>query len=163
NPTVVAESIQDEWLWGWDPTPGIVSVWAEPSGRATVWRRDPRNGALIREEERFRPWLVLDGLGDLRHIGDRLQRESLVTPGIGYREREGPSALRYQVWGDNWKMLTSAVLYGASRRLGRPLASVRELGGGSVLVLSPEEQYLVATGRTYFRDLSFDHLRRLQF
>ena len=22
----------DEWVWGWDPTPGIVSVWAEPDG-----------------------------------------------------------------------------------------------------------------------------------
>ena len=30
---------EDEWLWGWDDTPGIVSVWAERSGRATIWRR----------------------------------------------------------------------------------------------------------------------------
>ncbi|MFP2926942.1 hypothetical protein ACLESO_17435, partial [Pyxidicoccus sp. 3LG] len=34
-------SVEDEWLWGWDPTPGIVSVWAEPDGRAFVWRRLP--------------------------------------------------------------------------------------------------------------------------
>ena len=26
---------------GWDPTPGIVSVWADGDGRATLWRRDP--------------------------------------------------------------------------------------------------------------------------
>ena len=32
-----------------------------------------------------------------------------------------------------------------------------------MLALPPEEQYLVATGRTYFRDLSFDQLHRLQF
>jgi hypothetical protein len=32
-----------------------------------------------------------------------------------------------------------------------------------VLVLPPEEQYLVATGRTYFRGLAFDDLHRLQF
>ena len=38
-------SIEDEWLWGWDPTPGIVSVWAEPSGRAVAWRRLPETGA----------------------------------------------------------------------------------------------------------------------
>jgi DNA polymerase, archaea type len=30
-------------------------------------------------------------------------------------------------------------------------------------VLPPEEQYLVATGRTYFRDLAFDQLHRMQF
>jgi hypothetical protein len=27
---------EDEWLWGWDPTPGIVSVWAEADGRGGV-------------------------------------------------------------------------------------------------------------------------------
>jgi hypothetical protein len=27
---------EDEWVWGWDSTPGIVSVWAEIDGRATV-------------------------------------------------------------------------------------------------------------------------------
>ena len=31
--------VEEEWLWGWDATPGIVSVWAEPDGRAWVWRR----------------------------------------------------------------------------------------------------------------------------
>ena len=30
--SVGAAAIPSEWLWGWDPTPGIVSVWAEPSG-----------------------------------------------------------------------------------------------------------------------------------
>ena len=49
---------EDEWLWGWDPTPGIVSVWAEANGRATVWRRIADTGALVCEEERFRPWLL---------------------------------------------------------------------------------------------------------
>ena len=37
------------------------------------------------------------------------------------------------------------------------------LGKDAVLALPPEEQYLVATGRTYFRDLAFDDLRRMQF
>ena len=53
NPPDPASSIvppsmatQDEWLWGWDPTPGIVSVWAERDGRALVWRRAPGGGSL---------------------------------------------------------------------------------------------------------------------
>jgi DNA polymerase I len=50
---------EDEWLWGWDPTPGIVSVWAEADGRATVWRRIAETGVLVREEARYRPWLLL--------------------------------------------------------------------------------------------------------
>ncbi len=40
---------------------------------------------------------------------------------------------------------------------------VRELGKESVIALPPEEQYLVSTGRTYFRDLRFDQVRRMQF
>jgi hypothetical protein len=36
----------NEYLWGWDATPGIVSVWAEHDGRATVWRRPGPAGAL---------------------------------------------------------------------------------------------------------------------
>src|SRR3954468_20667797 len=69
-------SKEDEWLWGWDPTPGIVSVWADASGHATVWRRDPESRALLREEQRFRPWILLASLDDLRHLGQRLQPES---------------------------------------------------------------------------------------
>ena len=64
---------------------------------------------------------------------------------------------------DNGRALAAAVLHGASRRLGRPFTHLRELGKQRVLVLPPEEQYLVASGRTYFRDLPFDRLRRLQF
>ncbi len=32
--------IEDERLFGWDPTPGIVSVWAQREGQAIVWRRE---------------------------------------------------------------------------------------------------------------------------
>ncbi len=59
--------------------------------------------------------------------------------------------------------LSNAVTKGASQRLGRRVGHLRDLGDGEVLVLTPEEQYLVASGRTYFRDLSFDQLHRLQF
>ena len=73
----------------------------------------------------------------------------LGPPGrpLRYRELEGPGALRYLVHADD----------------GRRLRALRDLGKDRVLVLPPEEQYLVATGRTYFRDLPFDQLRRLQF
>jgi len=63
---------------------------------------------------------------------------------------------------DDLATLVTAVCRGAARRLGRPISHLRDLGPGEVLVLPPEEQYLVATGRTYFRDLAFDDLRRLQ-
>jgi DNA polymerase elongation subunit (family B) len=156
-------SIEDEWLSGWDPTPGIVSVWAESDGRAIVWRRLAATGALVREDARFRPWLLLDRLDDLRHLGARLGGDGQAGARVTYRELDGPGTLRFLVSADDGRALTSAVLQGATRRLGRRVGHLRELGKETVLVLPPEEQYLVATGRTYFRDLTFDQLHRLQF
>ncbi len=156
---------EDEWLHGWDATPGIVSVWAEPDGRALVWRRLPQGKQLLREVESFRPWLLLPSLADLQHLGARLVPH---VPGVPdgvftYEELEGASGLRYCVRGPDTRALRSAVLRGASQRLGRPISSARELGADALLLLPPEEQYLVSTGRTYFRGLGFDDVRRLQF
>jgi DNA polymerase I len=121
---------------GWDPTSGIVSVWAEWDGRAIVWRR-PEGGPLVREDLRFRPWALLDSLDPL----------GAPSGHFTYRRLDGPGALKYLVHADD----------------GRRLKSLRGLGKDRALVLPPEEQYLVATGRTYFRDMSFDRLHRLQF
>ena len=71
-----ARTPEEEWLWGWDPTPGIVSVWSEGDGRVLVWRRIGRRD-LVREEVGFRPWLVLDRLDDLEHLGARLGPEGV--------------------------------------------------------------------------------------
>ena len=100
---------EDEWVWGWDPTPGIVSVWADLEGRATVWRRVPNAGELLREEARFRPWLVLDRLDDLRHLGERLGPESCQTALATYRELDGPGPLRFLVSAEDGRALVSAV------------------------------------------------------
>ncbi|HYQ44613.1 MAG TPA: ribonuclease H-like domain-containing protein [Polyangiaceae bacterium] len=157
--------IEDDWLWGWDRTPGIVSVYAEADGRALVWRRDPVSGVLHREEEMFRPWVLLASLVDLQHLGARLRPEgNAPSPGgVSYRELEGTGGLRYLVRAEDGRALSRAVLQGARSRLGRPVSHLRELGAESVLALPPEEQYLVATGRTYFKSLSFAAVRRLQF
>lgn len=121
----------DEWLWGWDPTPGIVSVWAEGNGHATVWRRV--GGELRVERERFRPWAVVER-------GEEARRE-----GVRMRELAGDGELRWLLDADD----------------GRRLAHVREWP--TSVFLPPEEQYLVRSGRTYFRGLGFDELRRMQF
>ena len=145
-------SREDEWVWGWDSTPGIVSVWADLQGHATVWRRIPKDGQLVRDAARFRPWLLLDRLDDLPQSAP-----------ITFRELDGPGSLRFLVSANDGRALIAAVLDGAARRLRRRISHLRELGKETVLALAPEEQYLVATGRTYFRDLSFDDLHRMQF
>src|SRR6476660_6422125 len=99
-------SIEDEWLWGWDPTPGIVSVWAEPDGRAMVWRRV--DGALVREAARFRSWLLLATLDDLRHLGPRLAPDGTAHALVTWRELHGPGALRFLVSADDGPALDPA-------------------------------------------------------
>jgi DNA polymerase, archaea type len=99
----------------------------------------------------------------LHHLGARLCPEGGATVPITYRELDGPGSLRYFVSSDDGRVLTAAILEGATRRLGRRVSHLRDLGTECVLALQPEEQFLVATGRTYFRDLSFDDLHRMQF
>ena len=155
---------EDEWLFGWDDTPGIVSVWAELDGSAIVWRRLPESGVLVREGTRFRPWLLVADLRDFEHLGASLRAERAggTTAGVTFEELDGEGALRFVVRAEDGRMLIRALLRGAERRLRQKLEHVRELGD-AVLALPPEEQYLVASGRTYFRDLAFDDLRRAQF
>jgi DNA polymerase, archaea type len=152
----------DEWLYGWDATVGIVSVWAETDGRTLVWRRTA--AGLVCEAERFQPWLLAASLTDLRHLGARLVPHGtpLGPNEVSYEELEGPGTLRFVVRGADLRALRAAIVRGAEQRLGRTVAHVRELAN-DVLVLPPEEQYLVATGRTYFKGLGFDDVRRLQF
>lgn len=145
--------IEDEWLWGWDATPGIVSVWASADGHALLWRRDPETGKLTREADTFTPWILLDSPDDL----------DPAAPDVAVRELPGPGALRFLVSAPDLRPLTAGILERASQRLRRRVVSLQDLGKQSALVLSPDEQYLTATGRTYFRGLTFDHLRRLQF
>ena len=154
---------EDEWLFGWDATPGIVSVWADGAGRAHVFRRIPATLALVHERARFRPWVLLASLEDVAHLGDSLSpaREGARTP-FTYETLDGPGALRFRMYGEDQRALHAAVLSGATRRTGRAIGHVRELGPDVVFTLPPEEQYLVSTGRTYFRDLPFDALARMQ-
>src|SRR5689334_22519794 len=158
---------EDEWLWGWDASPGIVSVWAERTGRAVLWRRTSGGGALTREEDRFRPWLLLPALDDLTHLGARLLPEGAIgteLPGVvAWRELSGAGQFRYLVSATDGRTLDTAVMTGASVRMGRQVLRLAELGDEAALSLPPEEQYLVATGRTHFGGLAFDDLHRLQF
>jgi hypothetical protein len=129
----VARTIEDDWLEGWDPTPAIVSVWAEPDGRAQVWRRV--DGRLVRDDVRFRPWLVLDRLDDLAWLGPRLGRDGDPRAEVTYRELTGPGALRYLVRAADLTALTAAILRGASRRLGHAVGHLRDLGEDAALAL----------------------------
>jgi DNA polymerase, archaea type len=154
----------DAWLFGWDPTPGIVSVWADGSGRAIVWQR--QGDRVCRSEERFRPWLFAASLDDLRPVGAALVEvtaEGDDSAPFSYRELAGaPDSLRYLLTARDGRALRRAILRGARQRLGREVGHLRELDGAYHAV-GPVEQYLMQTGRVYFRDLAYADLHRLQF
>src|SRR6266699_1532164 len=125
--TAIPSSQQQEaWLFGWDETPGIVSVWANRTGRALVWRRI--EDQVICEEERFRPWLFARSLADLEHLGRSLQPATTVSSPsafITFRELDGPDlSYRYCLSARNGRELEQAISRGASRRLGRQVNSM---------------------------------------
>lgn len=139
-------------------------MWADASGQATVWSR-PGGGALLTHTERFRPWALLASTDDLDAAGVHYTADDgdPVATGVRIRELSGPGELRILASADRFAQLESAVCRGASRRLQRRITRIAQLPRETRHVLPPEEQYLVATGRTYFRDLTFAQLRRLQF
>ncbi|HEY0755294.1 MAG TPA: DNA polymerase domain-containing protein [Ktedonobacteraceae bacterium] len=155
----------DEWVFGWDPLPGIVSVWASRDGRAVIWRRV--NEQVLCLKELFRPWLFATTLADLAHLGAALTASpddpKRDTSLVSYRFFGGPDgAYRYLLSARNGHFLERELLKGASRRLDRQVKSLSELPEAYYQV-GPVEQYLMQTGRVYFLGLDFENIHRLQF
>ena len=71
-------------------------------------------------------------------------------------------AYRYLVLTSNLAEVETTLLETANKRDGDEAQSLAELRG-LVLIWEPVEQFLTLTGRTYFKDMLFDDLRRLQF
>ena len=150
----------DDALFGWDPTPGIVSVWASRSGKAWIWQR---MGDRVRcTRETFRPWLFATTLDDLAHLGSALQPEEDEAM-VSYRVLDGPDgSYRYLLSARDGRVLERALLDGASRRLNQRITSLSALGDTYYRV-GPVEQYLMSTGRVFFRGMAYHDLHRLQF
>ena len=160
SPTIA----EDEYLFGWDPTPGIVSVWANREGRALVWRREGEQ--IVCTTERFHPWLLASSLDDLSHLGAALQPSTTASGAkvvLSYRELDGPAdSYRFLLFARDGRTLERTVLDGASRRLGRRVNSLQDMQDFYYRV-GPVEQYLMLSGRTYFRGMTYNDLHRLQF
>src|SRR6266700_7970830 len=126
---------EDEYLFGWDPTPGIVSAWANRGGQAILWRREKNEAGerVTCTTERFRPWLLATSLDDLAHIGSALQAAPDERPlghmrGITYRELEGDEgAYRFLLSAPDGRELERKLLQGVARRLERQVKSLSEL------------------------------------
>jgi DNA polymerase I len=163
GPSDPTTSIEDAWLFGSDPTPGIVSVYANREGTALVWRRE--GGQILFERVRYRPWLYAASLADLAHVKASVHPVTAGGAGtalVTYRVLDGPEgSLRYLLTASDGRKLERLLLEGASRRLGRQITSLNDLPGEYYRV-GPVEQYLMQSGRVYFRGLAYEDLLRLQ-
>ena len=149
----------DSLIFGHDPAPGIVSVHADQRGQAWIWRRVGDEVRL--ERDTFRPWLFARDLRDLEHLGSRLVWND-DTAAFSVRSLKGPEgSLRYLLTARDGQILKQEVLKGASKRKGRRITGLREISG--YYGVGAAEQYLMASGRTYFKNMAFDDPVRLQF
>src|SRR5258706_4998364 len=166
TPDMVRSHSNDEWVFGWDPMPGIVSVWVNRAGRAVIWRREGTR--VLCTKETFRPWLFATTLDDLAHLGSALTASPPAelrtdTSQISYHSLDGPpGSYRYLLSSRDGRFLERTLLIGASRRLGRRVDGLGELSD-TYYQVGPVEQYLMQTGRAYFRGLAYEDLHRLQF
>ncbi|GGJ29720.1 DNA polymerase domain-containing protein [Deinococcus roseus] len=149
------------WLYGADPTPGIVGVWADWRGQALVWRRTAQG--LLLEKETFTPWVYADHLTDLKLSGMPFAKasEERLEGQITYLELPGgPGSSRFLLQCTDGRILRNALLQGASRRLGKKVSHLSDLW--ECYTMAPLEQYLMLTGRTYFKGLRYEDLHRMQ-
>ncbi len=126
-----------ELIFGSDPTPRIVAVEAVDS---TLWLYI-RDGAELRvQQEPFQPWLLSD--------------QPITLPHVEWQVLEGDfgdrPALRYLARCANWE---------AFERLRQVL---RDEHRATIAYGSLPRQYLMLTGKTLFKGMSFDELHRLQ-
>jgi DNA polymerase I len=150
----------DEYVFGWDQTEKIVSVWASHAGTAIVWQRTSDGVTCTRES--FRPWLFATTLDDLAHLGRALQSENDQAP-VSYRLLDGEvGSYRFLLSARDGRSLERWLLTGASRRLGREIKSLSALGDTYYRV-GPVEQYLMQTGRVFFRGMAYDDLHHVFF
>jgi hypothetical protein len=151
-----------------------VSVDADATGRARVWRR--LDDGVELSEHTFPNWFLTTSLDLLAHLpAERLSADVLRDSGgqIELREplavvqldaplADDQDAYRYLVLTSNLGEVETTLLETASKRDGEEAQTLADLRG-LVLIWDPVEQFLTLTGRTYFKDMAFETLRRFQF
>ena len=122
-------------LFGADRTPRIVAIELGETGTVKVYRRG-KGGSTVVEVEPFHPFVWCDS--DVLDLG--IESEKLE------------SSLKYGwlVTVDSWKELIA--LRNGLRNAGRDFFAFTD----------PVQHYLTATGRTLFKDLRFEELKRMQ-
>ena len=122
-------------LFGADSTPGIVAIALGETGTVNVYRRK-KDGLTVVDVEPFHPFVWCDS--------------DVVDLGIEAEKLDGALKYGWLVTVDSWKELVA--LRTGLKKAGRDFFAFSD----------PVQHYLTATGRTLFKGLPFEELKRMQ-
>src|SRR6476620_4125407 len=122
-------------LFGADPTPRIVAIELGETGTVKVHRRE-KGGSTVADVEPFHPLVWADS--------------DVVDLGIESEKLQGDLNYGWLITVDSWKDLIA--LRNGLKNAGRDFFAFTD----------PVQHYLTATGRTLFKDLPFEELKRIQ-
>src|SRR5881398_2533363 len=122
-------------LFGADLTPRIVAIELGETGTVKVYRREA-DGSTVADVEPFHPFVWCDS--------------DVVDLGIESEKLESSLKYGWLVTVDSWKELIA--LRNGLKSAGRDFFAFTD----------PVQHYLTATGRTLFKDLPFEELKRMQ-
>ncbi len=123
-------------LFGSDPTPRIVAIELGETGTVKIYRRE-KNGVTTCDVEDFHPFVWTDS--DVADLG-LTNAEKLA----------GDAKYNWLVTTDSWKELIA--LRNGLKKAGRDFFALSD----------PVQHYLTHTGRTLFKQLPFEELKRMQ-
>jgi DNA polymerase elongation subunit (family B) len=122
-------------LFGADPTPRIVAIELGETGTVRVYRRE-KDGSTVADVEPFHPFVWCDS--------------DVTDLGIEADKLEGDLKYDWRITVDSWKELIA--LRNGLKKANREFFAFAD----------PVQHYLTATGRTLFKDLPFEQLKRMQ-
>src|SRR5437660_3875717 len=122
-------------LFGADSTLRIVAIELGEAGTVRVYRRE-KDGSTIADVEPFHPFVWCDS--------------DIVDLGIEAEKLAGDLKYGWRVTVDSWKELIT--LRNGLKKAGRNFFAFTD----------PVQHYLTATGRTLFKELPFEEVKRLQ-
>ncbi len=126
-------------LYGADPTPRIVAVERAGIDAVTLYSRG-EDGVITATRDRLRPWLVADRAEPWAALRRAPEIDTLA----------GDHPFRYLIRFASWPDYVDAE------------RAARDAKEAYVRLRSPIEQYLLMSGRTLFKGMVFEDLRRLQ-
>jgi DNA polymerase, archaea type len=134
-----SQLVTEQLLYGTDPTIGIVAADFVSGNKIRFYLRS-EDGQKETVDEEFQPWLL--GAREAPWQSGRYQ--------VDIRELEGEHPLRYLVTFEDWYAHNDAV------------REARDSGETFFRLNSPVEQHLMTTGKSLFKGMVFDDIRRVQ-